>query len=302
MVSGSISSAPGPSAATPTWNMLRGRLMSRMSSADSLPLIRVEHLSKTYPTARFLKRSEGQLPALHDVSFDIAPGETLGLVGHSGSGKTTAGRAILRLIEPTGGRVTVRASSDEAINVTALGPEALRTFRRHMQMVFQDPYTSLNPRLSIQNIVEEPLRIHHTVSPSDVADRARQLLERVGLDRGVLKERPGTLSGGQRQRVGIARAIATDPCFVVADEPVTALDVSVQAQILNLLRDLQDELGLSYLFISHDLAVVEQMSDRIAVLSGGLLVEIGATAEILNHARHPHTQTLARMARRAVDA
>ena len=273
-----------------------------MNSASSLPLIRVEHLCKTYPVTGFLKSLGDQLPALHDVSFNIAPGETLGLVGHSGSGKTTAGRAILCLIEPTSGRVTVQQPASEAVDVTALGAEELRTFRRRMQMVFQDPYTSLNPRLSIQDVVEEPLRIHHIVEPSDVSDRTRQLLQQVGLDRSVLTQRPGTLSGGQRQRVGIARAIATEPCFVVADEPVTALDVSVQAQILNLLKDLQDQLGLSYLFISHDLAVVEQMSDHIAVLSGGLLVEVAETAEILNHARHPHTQTLVQTARRATGA
>ena len=267
-----------------------------------MPLIRVEHLCKTYSATGFLKHSEAPLPALHDVSFDIAPEETLGLVRHSGSGKTTVGRAILRLIEPTSGRVMMRAPTGEPVDVTALGTEELRTFRRYMQMVFQDPYTSLNPRLSIRDVVEEPLRIHKTVAPSDVADRTRQLLEQVGLDRSVLNQRPGTLSGGQRQRVGIARAIATNPSVVVADEPVTALDVSVQAQILNLLKDLQEQLGLSYLFISHDLAVVEQMSDRIAVLSGGLLVEIGETTEVLSHPRHLQTQTLVRMARRTKGA
>ena len=276
--------------------------MSTMQSSGSLPLIRVEHLSKVYSTTGFLGRSEEPVPALHDVSFDIAPGETLGLVGHSGSGKTTAGQAILRLIEPTSGRVTVRVPAGETVEMTALGAEALRAFRRHVQMVFQDPYASLNPRLTVHDVVEEPLRLHHIVAPSDVEDRTRQLLEQVGLDHSVLTQRPGTLSGGQRQRVGIARAIATNPCFVVADEPVTALDVSVQAQVLNLLKDLQDQLGLSYLFISHDLAVVEQMSDRIAVLSAGLLVEIGETAEILNHATHPDTQALVRRARQAKGA
>ena len=260
-------------------------------------LIRVEHLTKTYSGGGLFQRTDEEAPAIHDVSFDVAPGETLGLVGGSGSGKTTIARTMLRLIEPTSGRVVVNLPSGDRVDLMALQAAELRAVRRHVQIVFQDPYASLNPRLTVRDTVEEPLRIHHVVAATDVSNRATQLLEQVGLSADILDELPEKLSGGQRQRVGIARAIATEPSFVVADEPVTALDVSIQAQILNLLKDLQDTLGLSYLFISHDLAVVEQMSDRIAVLSGGEIVEIGERAAILEDPSHPDTQRLVRTAR-----
>ena len=260
-------------------------------------LVRVEHLSKTYSGGGLFHRTDDETPAIHDVSFDVAPGETLGLVGGSGSGKTTIARTMLRLIEPTSGRVLVNLPSGDRVDLMALQAAELRAVRRHVQIVFQDPYASLNPRLTVRDTVEEPLRIHQIVAAADVSNRATQLLELVGLSAGILDELPEKLSGGQRQRVGIARAIATEPSFVVADEPVTALDVSVQAQILNLLKDLQETLGLGYLFISHDLAVVEQMSDRIAVLSGGEIVEIGETAAILEAPQHPDTQRLVRTAR-----
>ena len=269
-----------------------------MTASDPLPLVRVEHLSKSYAKAGFTGSSEKQIPAIDDISFDIAQGETLGLVGHSGSGKTTVGRTMLRLVEPTGGRVSVHLPRCDVVDLMTLDAAALRAFRRNMQMVFQDPFMSLNPRLTVREAVEEPLRVHNVVAPGDLADRATQLLEQVGLNSDVLAERPGVLSGGQRQRVGIARAIATEPCFVVADEPVTSLDVSVQAQILNLLSDLGDQLGLSYLFISHDLAVVEQMADRVAVLANGRIVEVGETGEVLANPRHPQTATLVQAARR----
>ena len=271
---------------------------SRESSVVSPPpLISVEHLSKIYQTGMPWKGSAEATSAIQDISFDIAPGETLGLVGRSGSGKTTVGRTMLRLIEPNSGRVVVSLPGTEAVDLTSLASEQLRIFRRHVQMVFQDPYTSLNPRMTIGEAVEEPLRIHRIVEPSDIADRTKQLLEQVGLSLSLARELPGRLSGGQRQRVGIARAIATEPRFVVADEPVTALDVSVQAQILNLLKDLKDQLGLSYLFISHDMAVVEYVSDRIAVLAEGRLVEIGSAAEILTNPSHPDTTSLVEAAR-----
>ena len=255
--------------------------------ARQLPLVRVEHLCKTYGTTGLFSRPADQPPAVDDVSFDIAPGETLGLVGHSGSGKTTIGRTMLRLVEPTSGQVTVNLPAGECVDLMALKARDLRAFRRHVQIVFQDPFTSLNPRMTVRDIVGEPLGIHRIVQSGGVADETRRLLEHVGLDTSLLDERPTALSGGQRQRVSIARAIATEPCFIVADEPVTALDVSVQAQILNLMKDLQDRLGLSYLFISHDLAVVEYMADRVAVLSEGRLVEVGETAQILTDPRHP---------------
>ena len=261
------------------------------------PVIRVEHLTKTYVKSGFSGSTEGRRSAVHDVSFDVARGETLGLVGRSGSGKTTVGRAALRLIEPTGGSVSVTLPSGESVDLMSLGARDLRAFRRQIQMIFQDPYESLNPRTTVREIIEEPLRIHNIVAPGDIDDRVKQLLEQVGLDRGVLGDQPATLSGGQRQRVGIARAIATEPCFIVADEPVTALDVSVQAQILNLLKDLRDQLGLSYLFISHDLAVVEHMADRVAVLADGRIVEVGKTDEILTSPRHPVTEGLVDTAR-----
>lgn len=267
------------------------------SRVEGRPLIRVEHLSKTYQTARLRSAAVGPIAAIQDISFDIASGETLGLVGHSGSGKTTIGRTMLRLVEPTGGRVHVHSSAGDPVDLMALDADALRSFRRHVQMVFQDPYTSLNPRLTVGEMVEEPLRVHNIVAKGDATDRARQLLEQVGLNSALLSERPAALSGGQRQRVGIARAIATEPRFVVADEPVTALDVSVQAQILNLLKELRDRLGLSYLFISHDLSVVEHMSDRVAVLANGRIVEVGETADVLANPRHPHTTALVEAAR-----
>ena len=269
----------------------------RESRVEGRPLIRVEHLSKTYAKAAFSGSSAEQIPAIHDISFDIVRGETLGLVGHSGSGKTTIGCAVLRLIEPSSGSVTVTPPSGDSVDLMSLGAEALRVFRRHIQMVFQDPYSSLNPRLTVREVIEEPLHIHRIVESNEISNRTRQLIEQVGLDASLANERPGRLSGGQRQRVGIARAIATEPCLVVADEPVTALDVSVQAQILNLLNGLRDRLGLSYLFISHDLAVVEHMADRIAVLAEGRIVEIGETTEAIASPRHSHTVTLVQAAR-----
>ena len=269
-----------------------------MAVSDRSALIRVEHLSKTYSTGLLLKGSAEPTAAIRDISFDIARGETLGLVGRSGSGKTTIGRTMLRLVEPGHGRVVVNLPGRDSVDLMSLGSQELRVFRRHVQMVFQEPYTSLNPRMTVGDAVEEPLRIHRIVELSDIADRTKQLLEQVGLSLSLARELPGKLSGGQRQRVGIARAIATEPRFVVADEPVTALDVSVQAQILNLLKDLQDQLGLSYLFISHDMAVVEHVSDRIAVLAEGRLVETGPAAEILTNPIHPHTEALVQAARR----
>ena len=267
-----------------------------MTETASPPLIRVEQLSKTYTSDSFTSTG-GVRTAAHDVSFDIFRGETFGLVGRSGSGKTTIGRSILRLIEPTSGRVTVRAEPDEPVDLMALAPRELRRFRRHLQMVFQDPYATLNPRLTVRQVVEEPLRVHHVVEPSDVADRAREIIDLVGLGPELIDERPTAFSGGQRQRVGSARAITTNPRFIVADEPVTALDVSVQAQILNLLKDLQDRMGLSYLFISHDMAVVEHMADRIGVTADGRLVEVGLAAEVLANPQHFETRSLVDSAR-----
>ena len=258
-------------------------------------MVRVERLSKIYPA----RRGRDEVRAVDDVSFTIASGETLGLVGGSGSGKTTLGRALLRLIEPTAGRVEMSVSNGQPVDLLKLPARELRAFRRHAQMIFQDPYTSLDPRITVRETIAEPLEVHRLAEPTEIDGRVRELIDLVGLDISHLDQLPAGLSGGQRQRVGIARAIATGPTFVVADEPVTALDVSVQAQILNLLRDLQERLDLSYLFISHDLAVVEHMADRIAVMAHGRIVEIADTSTLLAEPQHPEAQRLVEIARHA---
>jgi ABC-type oligopeptide transport system ATPase subunit len=252
------------------------------------PLLQVDGLTKVYPA----RRDRAEIRAVDDVSFSIAPGETLGLVGESGSGKTTLGRLLLRLVEPTAGRVEMSVPGEPTVDLMQLTARQLRLFRRHAQMIFHDPYTSLNPRMTVGEIVAEPLWVHQVVPSSELDTEVRELFGLVGLRDAHRDQLPSALSGGQRQRVGIARAIATRPKLIVADEPVTALDVSIQAQILNLLRDLQEQLGLSYLFISHDLAVVEHMARRIAVMSRGLLVETGEMSQLLANPTHPSTKRL----------
>lgn len=262
------------------------------------PLVSVRNLTHVYGRARSDRLGAGPVAGIVDVSFDVAPGETLGLVGPSGAGKTTVGRAILRLIEPTGGRVVLTPADGRTVDVTNLSAGELRRCRRHMQMIFQDPFASLNPRMTIRETLSEPLELHAEGDSVHPAERLGPLLETVALDPAVLDCLPDALSGGQRQRVGIARAIACHPGFVVADEPVTALDVSVQAQVLNLLRDLQATRGLTYLFVSHDMAVVAHMADRIAVMSNGRVVELGSTDDILTRPEHPVTRRLVQAARR----
>lgn len=251
-------------------------------------LLDVAGLKTWFPARRGLGLAKQYVHAVDDVSFALAPGEVLALVGESGSGKTTVGRSVLRLVEPTAG--SVRFKGDD---VLALRGSALRAFRRHAQIVFQDPYSSLSPRMKVEHILTEPMRVHG-IMPNRQARRAKvtEILELVGLAPDHMHHYPHEFSGGQRQRVAIARALMLDPDFIVADEPVSALDVSVQAQIVNLLRRLQSQLGLSILFIAHDLAVVEYIADRIAVMYLGKIMEIGPTAKIIEEPQHPYTHTL----------
>ncbi len=262
--------------------------MADGDAPDPAPQVAVENLSVRFPAghAGFWGGRRLEVHAVDDVSFAIPPGRTLGLVGESGSGKTTIGRAILRRAPISAGRVRFAGR-----DITATSGEALRRLRRHMQPIFQDPYASLNPRMTVLELVSEPLVVHGEAA-SAAADEVAALLARVGLERDVLARYPHAFSGGQRQRIVIARALALRPEFIVADEPVSALDVSVRAQVVNLLQDLQRELGLTYLFIAHDLSIVQRISDEIAILYGGKLVEIGPAATIYAEPQHPYTLSL----------
>jgi oligopeptide/dipeptide ABC transporter ATP-binding protein len=252
------------------------------------PLLSVENLRKVFPiTKGIFGRKVGEVRAVHDVSFDIAAGETLSLVGESGCGKTTTGRAILRLIEPTSGEVKFAGR-----DVLAMNPAELRQVRRQMQIIFQDPVSSLNPRMTVGAAIREGITIHKLAEGADADARVRHLLEEVGLRAEYASRYPHEFSGGQRQRIGIARALAVEPRFIVCDEPVSALDVSVQAQVINLLRDLQKERGLTYLFIAHDLSVVKHMSDRVAVMYLGKIVELANGADLYREPTMPYTQAL----------
>ena len=252
------------------------------------PLLSVRNLKKYFPIrSGVLSRVTAHVKAVDDISFDIKRGETFGLVGESGCGKTTAGRAVLRLVEPNAG--TIRF---DGIDLLSLGREELRRRRRDMQIIFQDPYASLNPRMTIRSIVGEPFAIHGIASGRDRDDQVANLLKTVGLDPSVMSRYPHEFSGGQRQRIGIARAVALKPKLIVADEPVSALDVSIQAQIINLLGDLQQQFGLTYLFISHAIPVIEHISTRIGVMYLGKLAEVGTSAQICLAPKHPYTQAL----------
>ena len=252
------------------------------------PLLSVSHLKKYFPIRRgALSRVAAYVKAVDDISFEIKRGETFGLVGESGCGKTTAGRAVLRLLEPDAGAIRF-----DGIDLLSLGPQELRRRRRDMQIIFQDPYASLNPRMTIRSIVGEPFVIHGTANGSAKDDQVAALLKTVGLDASVMNRYPHEFSGGQWQRIGIARALALRPKLIVADEPVSALDVSIQAQIINLLADLQQQFGLTYLFISHAIPVIEHISTRIGVMYLGKLVEVGTSAQICLSPKHPYTQAL----------
>jgi peptide/nickel transport system ATP-binding protein len=260
-----------------------------LSHNGGTPLVELDHLKVYFPikSGIVLDRHVGDVRAVDDVSLTIRRGETLGLVGESGCGKSTVGRAILRLYEPTAGRIVF-----DGQDISKLGENELRPLRRRMQMVFQDPFASLNPRHSVARIIGEPLKSHGLARGRDKDKRVRELLTVVGLPADAASRYPHEFSGGQRQRIGVARAIAANPDFVVADEPVSALDVSIQAQIINLLEELQDEFDLTYLFIAHDLAVVRHISDRIAVMYLGSIVEVSPADELYDNPLHPYTISL----------
>jgi len=255
---------------------------------DNEPLLKVRNLKKYFPADQGLFTGPSSwVRAVDDVSFDIYEGETLGLVGESGCGKTTAGRTLLRLLEPTEGSVYFRGT-----DISTLSSGEMRNLRREMQIIFQDPYSSLNPRMTVGSIIGEGIKIHGLMNAEERRERVQELLDLVGLNPGHINRYPHEFSGGQRQRIGIARALALDPSFIVCDEAVSALDVSIQAQILNLLIDLKNEFDLSYLFIAHDLSVVKHISDRIAVMYLGKLVEIATTEELFDNPLHPYTRAL----------
>jgi oligopeptide transport system ATP-binding protein len=257
-------------------------------SQDGRPIVEIEKLTRRFIVGQGLFGSGKRVHAVENVSLAIAPGETLGLVGESGCGKSTLGRTLLRLIEPTNGRIRL-----DGRDITALSTKELRPLRRRMQIIFQDPFSSLDPRMTIRETLTEPMRIHRLYRSIDEEHAAlEQLLERVGLKQEALDRYPHEFSGGQRQRIGIARALAVEPGFIVCDEPLSALDVSIQAQIINLLLDLRDKLNVSYLFISHDLEVVRFISHRIAVMYLGRIVELGPAEQVAKTRLHPYTKAL----------
>ncbi|MEB3297954.1 MAG: dipeptide ABC transporter ATP-binding protein [Candidatus Sericytochromatia bacterium] len=256
---------------------------------SNTPLLQVRNLKKHFPIHRgiLFKKQVGAVKAVDGLDFDVLPGETLGLVGESGCGKSTTGRLILRLIEATAGEVLF-----DGVDLLKLPADRMREMRKQMQIVFQNPYASLDPRMTIGDSIAEPLRVHGVGDEGSIQARVKELLERVGLSPTYSGRYPHEFSGGQRQRIGIARALAIKPRFIVADEPVSALDVSVQAQVLNLLDELQEEFGLTYLFIAHNLATVQHISDRVAVMYLGKMVELGTSDQLYNDPKHPYTKAL----------
>lgn len=257
------------------------------------PLLELKNLKKYFPITRgFFKRTVGYVKAVDDVSLHVQEGETLGLVGESGCGKTTTGRMILRAMPPTEGDVFFRDPLLGLVNVTELDKQQLKQVRRNMRMIFQDPHASLNPRMTLLELVGAPLRAMNIVTGSELEDRVADSLRLVGLAPEFMRRYPHAFSGGQRQRIGIARALVSNPNLIVADEPVSALDVSVQAQILNLLQELQEQMGLTYVFVAHDLSVVAHISDRVAVMYVGKLVELAPTIELFTNPKHPYTEAL----------
>ena len=255
-------------------------------------VLEVQNLKKYFPIRKgFFRRVVGHVRAVDDVSFFIREGETLGMVGESGCGKTTTGRCILRLYEPSAGSIRFRMNG-KMQELTGLGDKEMKPVRRELQIIFQDPFSSLDPRMSVRDIIAEPLRLQGIGSERERIDRVAEMMERVGLDAGLMNRYPHEFSGGQRQRIGIARSLVVRPRLVVCDEPVSALDVSVQAQVLNLLMDLQKDFGLTYLFIAHDLSVVEYISDRVVVMYLGKIVEVADSVDLYKAPKHPYTEAL----------
>jgi peptide/nickel transport system ATP-binding protein len=270
-----------------------GRVELATPPLDDVDLLDVRGLEKTFPiTQGFFKRVVGQVRAVDGVSFTIRQARTLGLVGESGCGKTTTSRLILRAFDPTAGSIWFRDRASGWVNIPALDASGVRRLRPNMQMIFQDPYSSLNPRMTLQEVIGEPLLVNGLARGSELRDRVAFLLRRVGLRPEYLNRYPHGFSGGQRQRIGIARALAPNPQLVVCDEPVSALDVSIQAQILNLLQDLQEEFAITYLFVAHDLSVVEHISERVAVMYVGKIVELADTPDLFTGPLHPYSEAL----------
>ena len=262
-------------------------------NGSATTLLDVRGLVKYFPIKRgFLRRTVGTVKAVDDISFDIREGETLSLVGESGCGKSTTARSIIRAYEPTAGEILFKTEDGEAIDLAQLSLVEMRPIRRQLQMIFQDPFSSLNPRMNIYEIISEPLLVHGIGSSSEREDRVAELLRVVRLRPEYMRRYPHAFSGGQRQRIGIARALALNPRLILADEPVSGLDVSVQAQVINLMMDLQDSLGLTYLFVSHDLSVVKQISNRVVVMYVGRIAEIGTPQELFDSPKHPYTAAL----------
>jgi len=264
-------------------------------------LLEIQGLKKYFPIQKgFLRRTVGYVKAVDDVSFSVKSGETLGVVGESGCGKTTMGRSLVRLYEPTDGKILLNVG-DQTLSVTELNRQDMKIFRRNAQIIFQDPYASLNPRMNLLETVGEPLLVNKIAHGRDLEERVKEVITQVGLRVEHLRRFPHSFSGGQRQRIGIARALVVKPRLIIADEPVSALDVSIQAQILNLMEDLQEQYNLTYIFVSHNMSVIRYISDRIAVMYAGKLVELGPKTELLAQPKHPYTEMLLAAVPRTVE-